>query len=237
VVIVYSYQHKKNAHQISLNTLKLNHEKNLLKTQIEIQEQTFQNISREIHDNISLSLTLAKLNLNTLDWNNKDSTYRSVKSSINIIGSAITDLSNLSKSMNPELIRNLGLMKAVKNEIEKLEEMAHLQVTYSIEGEPIFMDSEKELVIFRIIQEAFNNILKHAQASCIWLYLSYNLNTLKIKVSDNGVGFLLNDINNIRNNKSGLSNMETRAKLFGGYFEIETFPGQGTTIFVTVPYN
>lgn len=81
ISMLYSYQKKLLAHQQNMASLKLNFEKTLLRTQIEIQEQTFQNISRDIHDNISLSLTLAKLNLNTLDWLDIESAYRSVKTS------------------------------------------------------------------------------------------------------------------------------------------------------------
>jgi signal transduction histidine kinase len=238
VTLLYLYQKKQLAFQKNLHSLKLDFEKNLLKTQVEIQEQTFQNISRDIHDNISLSLTLAKLNLNTLDWVDIKSTYESVKSSVVIIGSAISDLSNLSKSMNPELIRNLGLLKAIRNEIEKIEEMAHLNVAYEIIGDPIFMDCEKELVIFRIIQEAFNNIIKHSEATKIWLQLNYNIGFLDILIKDNGIGFLKGEVLNKKDKiNSGLINMQTRTKLFGGSFLIESRPQRGTQILVTVPYH
>ena len=99
------------------------------------------------------------------------------------------------------------------------------------------MDSEKELVIFRIIQESFNNILKHAQAKKICLILSYHTSFLQIKVIDNGTGFLVTDCNVNGNTRSGLSNMQTRARLFGGHVELESTLGRGTTILVTVPYN
>ncbi|HWJ25495.1 MAG TPA: ATP-binding protein [Flavisolibacter sp.] len=208
-----------------------------MKTQVEIQEQTFQHISRDIHDNISLSLTLAKLNLNTLDWFDIENVYNSVKSSIDIIGSTIEGLSNLSKGMNPELIRNLGLLKAVKNEVAKLIQMAHLEVSYEVSGEPIFMESEKELVIFRIIQEAFNNIIKHAQASKVWLHLNYNESCLEVLIKDNGVGFAKEEVLNEKDSqKAGLINMQTRARLFGGTVVIESKENKGTQILVKVPY-
>ena len=184
ITLLYIYQKRQLAYKHDLNSLKNDFENNLLKTQIEIQEHTFQNISREIHDNISLSLTLVKLNLNTLNWVNSEKASESIKSSVQILGSAITDLSNLSKSMSTELIMNLGLMKAIKNEVEKLKNLAHLNIDYEIKGEPIFMDSEKELIIFRIIQEAFNNILKHSKASKVWLVLNYSAHFLDVTIRD-----------------------------------------------------
>jgi len=238
VVLLYIYQKRQIAYHNKVNEMKLDFEKNLLETQVEIQEQTLQDISREIHDNISLSLILAKLNLNTLDWMDVDGTYQVVKSSIGILGKSISDLNNLSKGMNTELIRSLGLMKAVKNEVERIEQMARLKVVYEIKGEPIFMDCEKELVVFRIIQEAFNNVIKHAKASKVWLQLDYNPTELDVLIKDDGVGFSEEYIK--REDAAitaGLINMKTRAKLFGGKVLIDSKINSGTKILVTVPYS
>ena len=73
-------------------------------TQLEIQEDTFQHISREIHDNINLSLTLAKLNLNTLNWSEKEKAISQVNSSIDLISQSIANLSDISKSLNSDII-------------------------------------------------------------------------------------------------------------------------------------
>jgi signal transduction histidine kinase len=238
VTILYLYQKRQLLYHRNLHTLKLDFERNLLKAQVEIQEQTCQNISREIHDNINLSLTLAKLNLNTLDWIDLEQTHQSVKTSVHIIGSAIADLNNLSKSMNSDLIKDLGLMKAIKNEVDKLKEMAHLEVNYDVSGDPIFMECEKELIIFRIIQEAFNNIIKHADASKVWLQLNYSNGYLDVLIKDNGKGFIKEEVSleNVHN-KAGLKNMQTRSKIFGGQLIIESRPQRGTQILVTVPYH
>ena len=112
--------------------------------------------------------------------------------------------------------------------------MAHLKVEYDIKGEPIFLDSEKEIVIFRIIQEAFNNIIKHARASCIWLELDFHNHFLDILIRDDGIGFTRNYDNEV--SRAGMGNMETRAKLFGGNLVLETLPQQGTQILVSIPY-
>src|SRR5690349_7631138 len=228
VSLLFIYQRRQLIYQNDLLTMKLDFEKNLLKTQVEIQEETFENISREIHDNISLSLTLAKLNLNTLDWFEPLEADKAVKSSIQLLGVTIEELNSLSKSMNTELIRNLGLLNAVKNEVERIQNLAHLQVSFEITGETIFMDSEKELVIFRIIQEALNNILKHAGATRVWLQLDYCENCLDIHIKDNGKGFSKGEGEQKKSNSAGLINMQTRAKLFKGKVVIESSPESGT---------
>jgi two-component system, NarL family, sensor kinase len=238
IALLYSYKKRQIAYQQNLNSLKLDFEKNLLKIQVEIQEQTFQHISREIHDNINLALTLAKLNLLTLDWNDLSKTRESVDSSAKILGSIITDLNNLSKSIDTELIKEQGLIKTLNNEVAKLKNMAHLQVNYNVDGEAIFMDSEKELVIFRIVQEAFNNVIKHSKATEIWLELKYDTHFLDVLIKDNGVGFNKSEIcSGKKELHSGLNNMQTRAKLFGGNFLLESQPQKGTQILVSIPYS
>jgi two-component system, NarL family, sensor kinase len=237
ITLLFLYQKKQLSYQRNLEDIKLDFERNLLKTQVEIQEQTFQHISREIHDNINSSLTLAKLNLSTLNWDDSKKIKNSVETSIRILGAAIGNLSDLSKSMNTEMIRELGLMKAVRVELERVKEVLFLNIDYKIKGEPVFMECDKELVIFRIIQEAFNNIVKHANASQVWLELNYTDHFLDVLIKDNGEGFVKDDIcNKIENGKSGLNNMQTRAKLFGGRVIVESMPNKGTQILVTVPY-
>jgi two-component system, NarL family, sensor kinase len=237
ISLLFSYQKRQIDFQKTIYALRLDFEKNILKTQVEIQEQTFQNISREIHDNISLSLTLAKLNLNTLDWSRVEETAQAVNSTVNLIGSAISDLNNLSKCMDPDMIQNMGLMKAISLEVEKLKGFAHLDVAFMVSGEPIFMDSQKELVIFRIIQEAFNNIVKHSQATRVWLQLDYCTNFLDILIRDNGIGFEKDACLANSGEKAGLHNMQNRTKVFGGKLKMEAYPKKGTQILVTVPYN
>ena len=186
ITLLYFYQKRQLTYQKNLDCIKLDFEKDLLKTQVEIQEQTFQYISREIHDNISLALTLAKLNLLTTDVNDHKKLRVILQSSADILGSAITDLNQLSKSMNTDYIKELGLAKAIENEIDKLANIGLLKVNYKINGEPVFLDSEKELVIFRIIQEAFNNVIKHSKATELWLDLNYNTDFLDVVIKDNG---------------------------------------------------
>jgi two-component system, NarL family, sensor kinase len=233
VTLLYLYQKRQIAYDNNVNNLKLDFERNLLKTQIEIQEQTFDTISKEIHDNISLSLTLAKLNLNTLPWVDIPETRNSVDASISLIGTSISQLNDLSKTLSPEVIGNIGLTKSIKIEVEKIVRMAHLKIEYTVKGEPIFLSCEKELIIFRIIQESFNNIIKHAKASRVLVELNYCDHFLDILVKDNGIGFIRTAS---KPAGAGIHNMQTRVKSFGGRFLLETKPNKGTQILITVPY-
>jgi signal transduction histidine kinase len=202
--------------------------------QLEMQEDTFQHISKEIHDNISLSLTLAKLNLNTLNWNEKEKNISQVNSSINLISQSIADLSNISKSLNSDIINSQGLITAIKNEIDRIRETGLFDIDMDIMGESLYMDIQKELIIFRIVQESFNNIIKHAGATQVSLRLNYTQKNLQLSIKDDGIGFVRSD--HIAAGKAGLKNMETRTKIIGGEMYLESIPDRGTFISFNFPY-
>ena len=235
IIMLYLYRKKQVSFLQSIEKIKLDHEKNLLSTQLEIQEQTFENISREIHDNISLSLTLAKLNLNTIDLDNKKAVAEKIHSSVDLLGQAITDLTAISKGLNSNVIIQHGLVKALEDEVKLIQEAKLFTVDFRITGHLVYMDTQKELIIFRIIQEAFNNIIKHACTCNAELRLFYDSEHLNITVSDSGKGFELGNVLNGR--KAGLENMRTRIKMLHGNMKIESYPLRGTTLYFTIPLN
>ena len=237
ITLIYFYQKKQLAYQQNMETLKLNHEKTLMETQLEIQENTFQQISREIHDNINLSLTLAKLHLNTLNWDEREKTASQINSSIELISQSITNLSDISKSLNSDIISSQGLITAVNREVQKILETGLFNINVNITGDPIYMDLQKEVISFRIIQESFNNIIKHAKATEVKVTLHYDSPGLNITIQDNGLGFSLLDPALINKaGKAGLKNMETRTKMLDGKMKIESIIDKGTILSFYIPY-
>jgi len=145
ISILYLYKKKQHSFVQNLEQLKSDHEKAILNTQLEIQEQTFQHISREIHDNISLSLTLAKLQLNTLNWEDKETMQEKVESSVVLLSRSICDLSDISKSLNANIITEHGLLKAIDEEVTQLKQAQLFTVEYTCTGNPVFMEPQTEL--------------------------------------------------------------------------------------------
>ena len=226
----------RNRQMVFLENLKNAHaqyENNLISSQLEIQEQTFQQISREIHDNISLSLTLAKLQLNTFDWNDREKSVIKMESSIQLLGKSIAQLSDISKSLNADIIIQQGLLQALEEEMQRIRQADQFELVYEVKGSPVFMDSNKELIIFRIIQEAFNNVIKHANASAVQLQLDYCPEQLQILVTDNGRGF--DPDRNKSGGNAGLKNMETRASILKGEMQVFSSADTGTTLLFTIP--
>ena len=236
VFILFLYQRRHISYQKGLEILKSDFEKTLLTTQLEIQEQTFQNISREIHDNIGLSLTLAKLNLNTINWNNAGHPQEKVGGSINFISRAIEDLSYISKALHTGFIEENGLLKALELEINKIQKLGIFNVRYDVTGSPVYMQTQKELVIFRIIQEVLNNCIKHAEATALEVLLNYQNDFVAIELNDNGKGFARKSTFDQTGKGTGLMNIVKRAAYINGTCQINSFPGKGTTVHLKIPF-
>jgi len=233
ITIVYKYQQKQNTYYKDIETLKVSHQNSLLQSQLEIQEQTFQNISREIHDNIGQKLTLAKLHLNTLNYSDANKIIVQVDDSINMISEVINDLSDLSHSMSSEIILNNGLIKALEFEAAQLTKSGKYKISLSTTGNPIFMDANTELVLFRIAQESLNNIVKHANASKIDIRLNYDNTILTLAINDNGKGFCADE----HRFGTGLLNIKKRANVLKGILSISSTPKICTQIKIEMPYE
>ncbi len=230
-IIIFRYQQKQNSYFMDIESLKISYQNSLLQSQLEIQEQTFQNISREIHDNIGQKLTLAKLHLNTLTYNTEVETASRVNDSINIIGEAITDLSDISRSMNSEILLNNGLIKALEFETAQFLKSGRYKIGFSVTGEPVFLDANTELVLFRITQEALANIIKHADASAIDMRLHYDDVFVTMVINDNGKGFRTDE----HYFGTGLSNMRKRADAIKANLLISSTPNECTQIKIEIP--
>jgi two-component system NarL family sensor kinase len=236
-ILILLNQKRQRTFEKSTAKMKLDHEKHILSTQVEIQEQTFLNISQEIHDNISLSLTLAKLNLYMIGQKEGELPSEVIERSINLISTAIADLSAISKSLHPELITQLGITKALQQEVDRIRRCTKLDIDLAITGEPVYLTADRELFIFRIVQETFNNVLKHAEASRVKLEMHYNNSHVELSFEDDGKGFNTEVLKHKKGQSAGIANMEKRISRFNGDFSLAAEPEKGTKLFVTIPFE
>lgn len=206
----------------------------LLQTQIEIQEQTLKTISQEIHDNVGQVLSLAKLNLNTLHMNGGIEKDKKIDSSISLIGKAISDLRQLSKSINGDKIGDMGLIDAVENEMLIIGNTGQFNTSMLITGERYKLQPQQEMVIFRIVQESLNNAVKHSQAVNIKCIITFRTQQFNLTIEDDGKGF---DADSLEASKTGigLSNIKDRASLIGARFSVLAQPDCGTKVTIELP--
>lgn len=217
-------------HLKDIDNLHANFESTLLKSQLEIQEQTFRNISQEIHDNIGQALSLAKLNLNTINTNNLEDKLSLTES---LLSKAIADLRDLSKSLNGEKITDLGLQAAIEHELALIEKALPIKTSLQTNETDFTLDDRQVIVVFRMIQEVLNNILKHAHATAIDVTITALETETRVCLKDNGVGFEPERLEEAKTG-IGLKNMKQRASDINGTVTIETAPGQGTTVCITI---
>lgn len=233
IVLITTYQEKQLSYYSQINNLKIDHEKSLVTTQLEVQEETFRSISREIHDNISLSLTLAKLNLNLFDWDDQAKARVQLNNSIELLGTSIENLSDISRSLNSEFIISHGFLKAIENELERIRQVNIFKIRCNVSDTSTRLNSEFELIVFRIFQEAFNNIIKHANAKLVDLTIRYTSNQIFMKIADNGNGF--DPLEQEKPNGNGLKNMLLRSKMLNGSMTVNSKKNVGTILIIKIP--
>lgn len=237
IIFIVIYQKRHQRYIRERQELQTGFQQILLESQLEIQEQTLQTISQEIHDNIGQVLSLAKLNLGTMDTNRPDQLHQKIEDSKSLIGKAIQDLRDISKSLNTDYVSEMGLLQALEYELEMLKKSGGLTATLTTEGAYIKLEGQKELIIFRIVQEVINNIIKHAKANTIRVDLTYAPTRFTISVTDDGTGFDLSPLHAAQNSRFGLGirNMHKRAQLIGAEFTIASTLGAGTTVSLLLP--
>ncbi len=213
--------------------IQLRFQQELLQTQIEIQEQTLKTISQEIHDNVGQILSLAKLNLNIFPAAN-DEQQTKINDTKQLVSKAIIDLRNLSRSMYGDQLNELGLNDAIANELSIIRNTGQFNTELIIQGEKFKLSLQHELVVFRMLQEALNNIIKHAKAKNIEVVLQYSNPAFAMSVTDDGKGFDPTSINNSKNGM-GLKSMKNRAALIGGIFHMDAAIGKGSTLSLNLP--
>lgn len=206
-------------------------EKQLLQTQLEIQEQTFQNISQELHDNVGQVLSVIKLSINTINLNDTNTAKEQLIESKNLLTQVIQDLRDLSKTLNTDYINEIGLANAIEQQLLLLQKTGLYKTELIVNGTDEKYQLQRELVVFRIVQELLNNIVKHADANSISIAMTYESEKLLVTVTDNGKGF------DTAETKTGLGlrNMLNRMTLINGFITVSSQPKEGTIATIELP--
>lgn len=225
------------AYHRDLKDLRSESEKKLIQAEIEMQEQTLQAISRDIHDNIALGLTLSKLHLHTVQDTDTPGMRRKIDASIELIGEAINNLRNISHGMDPAFISDRGLLHALEKEIDTINSTAIVNVRLMVYG---VLDSnpESDLMTFRIVQECLNNVIKHANASNAYVVVTTGENEVEVIVRDDGGGFCPSQWMSRRGGGSvgsGIRNIIRRATIIGANCTFTSAPGKGTSVRLYIP--
>ena len=149
-----------------------------------------------------------------------------------MISESILDLSDISRNLSSEIIICDGLFHGLNFTTEQLKKSGFKNVDLKISGSPVFLTSNQELFIFRIIQESLNNIIKHAEAKSIYIILHYAIKFLTLEIIDDGKGFDTNKLSL----GNGLKNIKRRAIILKGDANFSSEPGK-TIISIKIPID
>ncbi len=209
---------------------------------VNAQEEERRRISRELHDELGQALTALKINLDVARRVLPENTPPKLRQSVHEAGSlamqTLEAARSLSLELHPAILDDLGLVSALRWEIDRYEQRTGQSVNFSADvRENLALQPELEITIYRIITEALTNIARHAQASDIYVSLQVTDTQVELEVKDNGIGF---DVENLLKSPAerrglGLVSMRERAGLLAGELKVTSEPGQGTRVRAEFP--
>jgi signal transduction histidine kinase len=237
VSMLFFYQRGKKRQEEEMDRMKDRYEKEALRSQLEIQENTFKTIAQELHDNIGQLLSVVKLSLSVLPIDKEHKAYDQVKNSQEILNKAIFDLSNLTKSLHTERIADIGLVESIRYELYAIRKAGIMQVQFKHEGIEMSFNEQKAIFLFRMFQEVLNNILKHSRATEVLVFLTYLEDMFILEIRDNGIGFNVSEKQESASAGSGvgLRSLFNRARIIGADFLMNSEPGNGTVVSIKLP--
>ena len=207
-------------------------EAEIIQAQTEAQEQTLKNIGWELHDNVGQLLSFASMQLSILKMQVTDDVKDKFKDTTEALSNSLKEVRSLSKTLNNDVILNIGFEKSITNELDRMKKMKFTTAELKIIGKKVdFSDRKHEIIIFRILQEFLSNSVKYSEAKNIGITLDYKPENLIIIATDDGKGFNMNEIEQ----GSGLINMKSRAVLIGADLELSPKPGEGVKLVVYYP--
>jgi len=226
IVFVIFHQRKVIRYQMQMKKMESEKQQILLNASIRFQEEERQRIAADLHDDAGPLLATARLYLNeNLVNQEKAQQLQSIFSAKQIIDDAILLIRNISHSLMPPTLKNFGLESATTDLFQKISGSGTLNASARFHDYRERMKVEQELLVFRIIQELVNNIIKHSNAGFIHLTQNANGNNLYLRLHHDGKGIVQAEFDKLNHNASGLGlkNIASRMKVLNGriYFEID----------------
>ena len=219
------------------NALKAQYEQEILTAQLEVQNTTLQHISQELHDNIGQLLAVARINLNVVEDSDAGvDNLPYIQQANELIAQSINDIRALTKSLDGDFVQDFGLSESVAQELQRIRSSGVFGTEFRTSGAVYSLGFQREIVLFRIVQEVINNAIKHARATKLTVTITYTPESVRLVLQDDGKGFDYQPVQKttISQSGAGLRNMQRRATLIGGQCTITSSPGQGTTISITL---
>jgi PAS domain S-box-containing protein len=209
---------------------------------VQVQEAERRAVSRELHDETGQALTALKLGLGLL---RRETAHlpaplaQSMQTQLDelrtMVDAVMDGIHQLAVSLRPVSLDRYGLAPAMEQYLGSLRKVPGLETEFVVGDLPTLrLPSEMETTLYRVVQEASTNVIRHAHATRLSVMLTAHDSAINLLIEDNGVGFNLEEA--LKLGRLGLSGIRERVQMLGGVLDIESSPGRGTTIYVQVPY-
>ena len=233
---VSTYFKKRKRHMEEKLEMRRSFDAELSRAQMEVREQTMETIGADLHDNVGQLLSLSALTLNAVQPDSiPKGEMEKILSAVALTKNALEEMRLLGKLLQGEQLVSFGLQEAMGYELEYLRKLGVYHLIFEVDPQLRgLVDSDRELIVFRILQESISNIIKHAEASEIAIQLASRDDLFVLSISDNGKGFN-RELPTIAG--MGLLNIKKRAEMIGAAIEIKSAVEKGTTIQLKVPYG
>ncbi|MCL5127885.1 MULTISPECIES: sensor histidine kinase [unclassified Algibacter] len=234
LVIVFFVVFLKRKNKLLLDRVKQKQafEEEITQAQTETQEQTLKNIGWELHDNVGQLLSFASMQLSILKMQVDSDVRDKFKDTTEALKESLSEVRALSRTLNNEVVLNIGFEKSITNELNRLKKMKFTSAELKLVGEKVeFKDRKHEIIVFRILQEFLSNSVKYSEAKNLNIILEYTVDNFRIIAKDDGKGF---DMETVEKG-SGLINMKSRAALIHANLDLQSQPGEGVTLTIDYP--
>ncbi|MEP6612905.1 MAG: sensor histidine kinase, partial [Mucilaginibacter sp.] len=215
--------------------LLLKQQDTLTKAIVDAEENERKRIASDLHDGVGQLFSAVKMNLSGLFDRitiAREEDRFLAENTLALVDESCKEVRTISHQMMPNMLLRSGIASDLKSFIEKIDSDS-LKVTLEATGFKNKLESNVETMLYRIIQESINNVIKHAKATRLDLVLTRDASGITAKIADNGVGFNVNDRGNFSG--IGLKNIATRIEYLKGTIEYISEPGNGTTVLIEVP--
>jgi signal transduction histidine kinase len=203
---------------------------------IQAQEQERSRIARELHDDISQRIAMLAMHLDILNQGllaTASKLSEGITEATNQVEHLGTDIAQLAHRLHPPKLEHLGLAKAAASFCAELSDQQKVKIDFDSENIPKDLSADSSLCLFRVMQEALQNAIKHSGSRYFRVSLVGVANEIELTVQDSGIGF--EPAEAIKGNGLGLASMRERLKLVDGELSIESQPSKGATVHARVP--
>lgn len=197
------------------------------------QEMERRRLAKEIHDGLGQSLIAIRLLIEGKIAGSSEVNKEALEKIRNLIDRTIADAKLMSNNLMPSVLHEFGFVTALRQLCDHVRQSTQIKVNFDVDCSRFMLSTIQTVYLFRIAQEAINNILKHAHATEMSVIVKQSDKELFLTISDNGKGF--EETRTVQNTGNGLYNMRERVNLLKGTFDLRTMPGKGTELHIVLP--